>query len=283
METTWQIRNRAALNERLTDARYQPEGTVFMEPVDGDYPGDCYVVVTKTGSHMLLWLMDMANTDTAVVQSEIDLDNPLALVDPYTQAAMLGLLWQPNPAWVHFAGLGAGRVPMVMHHHLPASVLECVEIEPKIIDVATRFFGIQADDRLHLTAADGRAWLAAQSPQKRYDIMFIDVFEDDGATPTHMTTTGYFRLCRQHLQDDGVMVVNLISEDPLESAKIRTIASIFPQLHLCPMGKDNTIIFASNGPALGTAELIERAAALQQAHRFSFPLVRRAKAIIAQS
>lgn len=281
-ETTWQSRNRAALTARLADARYQPDGTVFMESVVGDYPGDRYVVVTKTGNRMLLWLMDLSNTDTAVVQSEIDLDEPLTLVDPYTQAAMLSLLWQPRPRRVHCAGLGAGRVPLVMRHYLPETTFDCVENEPKIVEVASRFFGLATDDQLRVTVADGRDWLATQHADVRYDIMFIDVFEDDGTSPAHMTTVGYFRLCRQHLTDEGIMVVNLISEDPREDAKIKTIATAFPQVHLCPMGDDNTIVFATNGPAIRTDDLIERAVALQQEHHFSFPFVRRATAIVAR-
>lgn len=284
-ERVWQARNRAAVMARLADARYEPDGTLFMEPVNGDYPGDRHVVVTKAGSHMLLWLMDMSNTETSVIQSEIDLDDPLTLVDPYTQAAMLALLWQPQPQRLHFAGLGAGRVPLVMHHYFPAAVIDCVEIEPKIVEVASRYFGLATDEQLRVAVQDGRTWLAQQPSDELYDIIFVDVFEDDGASPLHMTTRGYYRLCRQHLARDGVMVVNLISEDPLEDAKIRTIAGVFPQLHLCPMGEDNTIVFASNtsttsGPAISTDELIERAIALQETHRFSFPFVRRASGIV---
>jgi len=265
---------------RLEDARLEPDGTLFMAPAVGQYPGDRYVVVTKAGKRMLLWLMDMSNSDTSVVQSEIDLDEPLSLVDPYTQAAMLSLLWRPQPQRLHVAGLGAGRVPLIMHHYFPEAVIDCVEIEPKIVEVASRYFGFAADEQLRVTVQDGRAWLAQQGADELYDIIFVDVFEDDGASPPHMTTSGYYQLCRRHLAPDGVMVVNLISEDPLEDAKIKTIASVFEQLHLCPMGEDNTIVFASNGSAISTDELIERSMALQETHRFPFPFVRRASAII---
>jgi spermidine synthase len=279
-EDEWQMRNRAAIMARVSDVRALPEGTLFTEPCQTS-EGERYVVVTKTDDRALLWLMNMAEAETAVVQSDIDLSDPLTLVDPYTQAAMLGLLWTPSPRRIHVAGLGGGRAPLFMHHYLPDAIIDCVEIEPVMVKAATRFFGLIPDERLRVTVEDAHAWLARQSPATAFDIMFIDAFLDNGSTPAHMTAPSYHRLCRDHLSPDGVAITNLIAEDPLLEEKIDALAAAFPHLTLCPMGEDNTVVFTAT-IALDRETLIERAIALQRQYRFSFPFARRAAELIIQ-
>ena len=287
-ENEWRVRNRAAIMGRLEDVRALPDGTIFTEPCrtpcqtpEDEQGGERYVVVTKTGDRTLLWLMNMADTETAVVQSDIDLNEPLTLVDPYTQAAMLGLLWKPSPRRIHVAGLGGGRAPLVMHHYLPDAIINCVEIEPVMVEAATRFFGLTPDKRLRITVADAQAWLARQSPTTSFDIMFIDAFLGDGRSPAHMAAPGYHRLCRERLSPGGVVITNLIAEDPLLEEKIDALAAAFPHLTLCPMGEDNTVVFTAN-IALDRETLIERAIVLQRQYRFPFPFARRAAELMVQ-
>jgi spermidine synthase len=279
-EDEWRVKNRAAVMERVADVRALTEGVLFTKSCQAS-EGERYVVVTKTGDRALLWLMNMADTETAVVQSDIDLSDPLTLVDPYTQAAMLGLLWTPSPRRIHVVGLGGGRAPLVMHHYLPDTVIDCVEIEPVMVEAATRFFGLVPDERLRVTVTDAHAWLARQSPATTFDIMFIDAFLDDGSTPAHMTAPSYHRLCREHLSPGGVAITNLIAEDPLLEKKIDALAAAFPHLTLCPMGEDNTIVFTAT-IALDRETLIERAISLQRQYRFPFPFARRAAELIVQ-
>ncbi len=279
-EREWRMRNRAMIMARMAGVRALPDGTLFTEPCQaaGD---ERYVVVTKIGDRALLWIMNMADTETAVVQSEIDLNDPLTLVDPYTQAAMLGLLWTPSPKRIHVAGLGGGRAPLVMHHYLSDAIIDCVEIEPVMVEAATRFFGLVPDEQLRVTVADAQAWLTRQSPTAPFDIMFIDAFLDDGRSPAHMAAPGYHHLCRERLSPDGVAVTNLIAEDPLLEEKIEAMAEVFPHLTLCPMGEDNTVVFAANIP-LERQTLIDRAIVLQRRHDFPFPFARRAAALSVQ-
>ena len=83
----WRKSNRAAIMRRLAPVRERPDGTVYMEAA-----GLHFVTVVKEHDRLQLWLMARGSGGTGAIQSELDLADPLALVDPYTQACALGLL-----------------------------------------------------------------------------------------------------------------------------------------------------------------------------------------------
>ncbi len=282
-QTTWALTNLQAITERLTPIQTQPDGTLYAEQ-----HGPNFIVVTKTFQQIRLWILDPGESDSGVVQSEMALENPLHLVDPYTQAAILGLGWVPNPRRIYCAGLGAGRVPMILHHHLPAATIDCTEIDPAVLEMATRFFGLGVDERLQVHIADGRQWLEGAAP---YDFIFVDVFLDRGYVPYRMSTVEFFTLCQQRLTPEGVLVVNLLSEDEHLVNRIATLQQVFGQLGerlwACPLSAGNILFFASNRPVdSGTRShaertskreaLLQRIIAIQEEQHFAFPLATRA-------
>ena len=151
---TWQQQHLAALNARLQPIRDLADGTVYTEP-----SGIHFHVVTKAEASVCFWLVEQTNPSTGVMQSEIDLDYPLTLVEPYTQAMTLGLLWQPQPQSVYLAGLGGGRLALVLYHALPDVTIHATEIDPDIVNVAHRFFGLPDDPRIDVNIEDGRVYL----------------------------------------------------------------------------------------------------------------------------
>ncbi|MEZ4612809.1 MAG: hypothetical protein R2838_21625 [Caldilineaceae bacterium] len=147
----WQTRYLAELEARLAPLRALPEGTLFFEQ-----SGPQYVTVTKEDDNVLLWLLDRYADGSGVVQSELNLADPLDLVDPYTQAALLGLLWSPQPRRIYTTGLGGGCLATALHYHLPATQIDCIEIDPVVVSAAAQCFGFRTDDQLRL-GLDGRA------------------------------------------------------------------------------------------------------------------------------
>ncbi len=266
---SWQNLNHAQLVARLRPLLEQDDGTL-----DVAASGSHHVVVTKDEDHICLWLHDEANRSTGVIQSELDLNNPLALVDAYTRAALLGLLWSPAPSRVFTTGLGGGCLPTVMHHHMPETIVQCVENDPQVVDAATRFFGFLPDETLRIAIGDGRRWLAENATQHAFEIIILDVFDDKGDVPRPLSTLEFFQLCRASLSEQGVLVVNLLYLDPHRTARIKTVAAVFEHVYLCPMDDDNDVLFASRQPLPSKAIYIDRMIRLKEQYRFSFPLVR---------
>ncbi|MEZ4675730.1 MAG: fused MFS/spermidine synthase [Caldilineaceae bacterium] len=266
--STWALTNLSAIYSRLLPVQEAADGTLYAE-----LHGPNFIVVTKSFQHIRLWILDPHHVDSGVVQSEMTLENPLHLVDPYTQAAILGLVWRSEVRRIYCAGLGAGRVPMILHHHLPQAHIDCTEIDPAIVAMATRFFGLGLDERLQVHIADGRGWLADAAP---YDLIFVDVFLDRGYVPYRLSTVEFYTLCHQKLTPGGILVVNLLTEDEHLARRVATLQQVFGEVWACVLSEGNTVLFAPT-PVVGQAVLdreaiVERATNLQAIQHFAFPL-----------
>lgn len=68
--------------------------------------------------------------------------------------------------------------------------------------------GINQKDHLDMsvTTYDGRAYLNAID--KKYDVIMVDAYQDI-TIPFQMSSVEFFTLVKEHLTDDGVMVVNM--------------------------------------------------------------------------
>jgi len=265
----WQKANWAQLTERLRPLLDQEDGTLHIAASERHH-----VVVTKEEDHICLWLHDEANVSTGVIQSELDLRNPFSLVDAYTRAAFIGLLWSPDPRRIFTTGLGGGCLPTAIHHHLPETTIQCVEYDPLVVDAATRFFGFLPDSTLRIAIDDGRRWLEQHPSNERFDIIILDVFDDKGDVPHPMTTLEFFQLCRSSLSEKGVLIINLLYLDPHRTARIKTVSALFDYLYLCPMDDDNDVLFAARQPLPGKTVYVEQMIQLKERYRFGFPLVR---------
>lgn len=258
----WKERNLEAIYARLEPVRKLKDGTLMVEP-----SGIHFLVIIKEGSALRFMLVDQTNPTTGVVQSEIDLEQPLLLVEQYTQAMLLGLLWKPQPKRVYMGGLGGGRVPLLIHHYVPTAEIDCTDIDPRIVTIAKAFFAVQPDDRLHIAIEDGRNWLE-ENPTS-YDLILLDVFLDNGYSPYRMTTLEFFQLCYKRLAPGGVVVINVLSGDKFIAAKARTLGEVFPYLYTFVDPSGNTILFGST-VHLDVDLLRSRAAKVDAIHAFPF-------------
>lgn len=263
-DRAWQAANLAALHQRLDALRRRKDGTLCTE-----MSGLHFLVVTKEGTSLRFWLMEQSKPSTGVIQSEIDLDAPLALVEPYTQAMLLALLWCPNPTAVYLAGFGGGRIPTVLHHAYPAATIISTDIDPAVIHIAERYFGVRQDERLQVIIQDGRTYLAEHDT--RFDLILLDAFLDNGYTPYRLATVEFFRLCRARLRPGGVVVLNILPGDDHAAAKAAALASVFPAVVEFTLEHENTILFGADELSVDTNALTARAAWLARQVGLAFP------------
>ncbi|MCY7383047.1 MAG: fused MFS/spermidine synthase, partial [Microcoleus sp. CAN_BIN18] len=235
-----------------------------------------YVVVRKDRGQIKFSLVEKLNLHTDLLQSVFSLNNPLHLVSEYTQAMMLGLAWQNQPKKVYIAGFGGGRIPLVLHHYLPETVVECADVDAIAISAAIQCFGVQFDDRLTVAIQDGREYLEQQNPEIKYDIIMTDVFFGNGYFPHRLATKEFYELCKKHLSTAGVVLVNLLQRDEFYAQKVKTFQSVFSQVCVCPWKDINSVLIGSNSPILEKDEILARAKYLQDGHEFSFSLTDRA-------
>ena len=269
--TNWQSMNLAAIQQRLAWLQQQPDKIVFCKD-----SGVHYVVVRKDRSQIKLSLIEKVNLHTDLLQSVFDLNNPLHLVSEYTQAMILALVWQNQPQRIYIAGFGGGRIPLILHHYLPETVIDCADIDPIAIEAATQCFGVKLDSRLTVAIQDGREYLEQQNPDSQYDIIMTDVFFGNGYFPHLLATKEFYQLCEKRLSSDGVVLVNLLQRDEFYAEKVKTLQSVFAQVCVCPWKDINSVLIGSNSAILEKDEIVARAKYLQDGHDFSFSLIDRA-------
>lgn len=267
----WQAKHREAIEQKLRWLHKQPQGIIFAEP-----SGVHFVMVEKVQSRIQLALLRQDNFRSDLIQSELELTNPLNLCSPYRQAIMLAFIWHNSPKRIYLAGLGGGRIPLVLHHYFPETIIECTEIDPTIIEVATRFFCLEVNEQIRVTIQDGRKYLQEQSPDILYDVIISDVALGSGYLPYRLATQEFYQLCQTHLSTYGVVVVNLLQNDGFYLQKLKTIQAVFEQVYLCELELGNTIVLATNSSVIKKSDIIHQAQVFQEQYQFEFPLIEKA-------
>jgi spermidine synthase len=88
-----------------------------------------------------------------------------------------------------------------------------------------------------------------------------------------MMTREFYELVRQRLSPDGAAVFNVHDGTKLYVSTVKTLGTVFPSVQLFPSGEGEVAMVATPNPT-GDDDVARRAAALDQKHRFRFPLAK---------
>ncbi len=143
-------------------------------------------------------------------------------------------------------GMGTGTFAKQCMKYFPGAKAEGVEIDEKITRLAREYFALP--DSVEVATYDGRAYLAAVD--KTYDVIMVDAYQDI-TIPFQMSSLEFFTMVKEHLKEDGVMVVNMNmhskEEGNINDYLSDTIASVFPCVTTVDVfGSTNRELFAKN-------------------------------------
>lgn len=171
-------------------------------------------------------------------QSAIDLSDGYSSRIEYPDYLHLALALKPEARRVLVLGLGAGAVTKRMWHDYPEVRIDSVEIDPVVVDVAERYFGLPEDDRVRVIVSDARRYV--QTTEETYDIVIVDAYYAD-SLPFHLTTSEFFSEIKSRLAPDGVIAYNVIS--PVQGARsdlfrsmYRTAGGVWDHVWVFPIG-----------------------------------------------
>ena len=144
-------------------------------------------------------------------------------------------------------GMGTGTFAAQCEKYFPGVSAEGVEIDQKITDLAHTYFKLPED--VTVTTYDGRAYL--QAVDKKYDVIMVDAYQDI-TIPFQMSSVEFFTMVKEHLTEDGIMVVNMNmhteEEGNINDYLSDTIASVFPQVYTADVpNTTNRELFAGTG------------------------------------
>lgn len=153
------------------------------------------------------------------------------------------------PERVLFIGLGIGILPRFVEKHFPDAVIDIVEIDPDIPDIANKYFGYEKSGKTNIIIKDGRDFI--NRVEHKYDLIFIDAY-NSREIPFQLTTLEFYRKVRSALKPHGIVTVNIanLGKPNFIASELKTIKSVFPRfdVYVCPR-ESNYIPFASvNGP-----------------------------------
>jgi spermidine synthase len=205
-----------------------------------------YIEVLKSGDSMLLRLNEGQG-----VHSEYN-PNQLFYGGPWEEFLVAPLF---NPGFsaskvqrIAIVGLAAGttaRQATAVYGGIP---IDGYEIDPKIVAVGQTYFAMTMPN-LNVYVVDGR-WGLEHSPYK-YDIIAIDAYRPP-YIPPHLTTREFFKICADHLTENGVLAIN-VGRAPKDRRLINdlaaTIRTVLPSTHVIDIPNTfNSMLYATRQP-----------------------------------
>jgi spermidine synthase len=206
----------------------------------------------------------------------------------YTSYAHLALVFNPDIRRVLMIGLGAGAISKRFGRDYPNVVVDSIELDPAVADVAKRFFDVREDARHRIVIQDGRVFL--RRSDARYDLIILDAYFAEGI-PFHLATKQFLETVRDRLAPNGVVASNIIGalEGPnsrLYRALHKTYGSVFAGLYPFPvafgLARNTTetrtiMLIATRGAGRTVEEITAAARRLRDARRVTLPLDRYAR------
>ncbi|HAL29237.1 MAG TPA: spermine synthase [Coriobacteriia bacterium] len=192
-------------------------------------------------------------------QSAISLDDPFESRIRYPDYMHLALALHPEPERVLVLGLGGGAITKRYWRDYPGVLVDSVEIDPVVVDVARDYFSLPEDERTRVFTQDARRFV--QESDDVYDIVIVDAYYSD-SLPFHLTTDEFLREVKAVMAPDGVLAYNVISAPEGEKSDLfrsmyRTAQGVWGDLWVFPigLGEDsntlalrNIIVLATDAP-----------------------------------
>lgn len=164
----------------------------------------------------------------------------------YDYALAAPVMTDARNADILILGMGTGTYALQCRKYFGNNNIEGVEIDEKITNLSRKYFHLPDD--INVTTYDGRAFL--NTVDKKYDVIMVDAYQDI-TIPFQMSSVEFFTLVREHLSENGVMVVNMnmqgSSEGNINEYLSDTISSVFSEVYTIDVeNSTNRELFASN-------------------------------------
>ena len=161
--------------------------------------------------------------------------------------------------WMQFSSEEEGsHSPGTFPAIRPGSTGTVLEIDEDLVDLSVSALGLDVDTPgLRIRIGDARL-LISDEPRAAFDLIVGDAFSSL-AVPWHLTTEEFLREVRARLTPNGVYVLNVIDNPPLDfvRAEVATLSEVFS--HVVVIARTSELAGASgeNFVLVGSDELLD--------------------------
>ncbi len=146
-------------------------------------------------------------TDPFFAQSSMYLDDGSPMLE-YVKFYDLVNHYKPGHRNSLMIGGAGYTVPREYLKNNPEARIDVVEIDPKMTELARKYFNLRDDPRLTIFHEDGRVYLN-RSESTKYDAVFVDAFGSLFSIPYQLTTLEAIQQIHRVLTYDGIVIVNI--------------------------------------------------------------------------
>lgn len=161
-------------------------------------------------------------------------------------------------------GGAAYSYPKEFLKRYPNAQLDVVEIDPDLTKLAQEYFNLENTPRLATFAEDARVFLNKNS--KKYNAIYMDVFNTAHSIPPHVTTVETAQRVAEALFEDGAVAINIHSALTGENSgfletEYHTYKKVFRHVYVFKVSKEspnevqNIILIATNSSKLHHNEI----------------------------
>lgn len=211
-------------------------------------------------------------TASGSIQSAMNKAATSIPVLPYFPAMLASLLFVPEPRRILVVGLGGGELIRFFNHSYPGVEIFAIERSHAMIHAYQSYFQ-QNIAPIPIIADDICQYIPSEDPSF-FNIIFLDVFSENGLPSCLSSPVVYERLARQ-MPDDGVLAINLAVKNEQQAMNLlKVVRQAFHSNTVClAVGKHlNLVILAfKQAPSINTLnQLQENAGHINQSADIDF-------------
>jgi spermidine synthase len=222
-----------------------------------------HVRITEHGTVRTMYFV--GDNGTQYIESRVDRAHPASLDLDYARTMMAGFLVSPAPRRLLMLGVGGGQISNYLYSRFPGLEIDAVDIDPEVIRLAKKYFGVPADDPRYRThEADARLFVERAAPGVQWDMIMLDVFRGV-FVPYHLKTVEFYQACLARLAPGGTVVANLHNATRMYPHDRQTLAAVFPQRYsfVSEGGHQTTFVASAAATRVGAYAIRRGARAVQ--------------------
>jgi spermidine synthase len=231
--------------------------------------------IRRVGQVRTLWFV--RDNGDEVVESMVDMERPHDLLVDYTKYMFTSYLLRPKQEKVLIVGLGGGAMIHFLKHYDPKVKVDVVEIDPAVVKVADKYFGVRSGGNVNIVTKDAFDYL--KKTDARYDVIYMDAFLKPAAgktnptgVPLHLMTIKFYKEVQTKLQPDGMVVFNINPHETV-GEEIKNIREAFPQTYVfqLPNFGGNVVVGSMARKRMDLRELETAATELDRRFQTTYP------------